>query len=105
MYDVNPESGPQVDTVHEPVNVPELGTEFELTGIDPSSDMIELSVASTTAAIDVSIKPFIKLVWIGSIIALLGGCLAMWRRMLESAKDKVMITYESDLGSKWTEGE
>jgi hypothetical protein len=92
MYEVGPESGPQVDKIIEPVNVPEINAEFELLAIDPSSNMIELSVKSTMAAVSVSVKPFMKLVWCGSFIALLGGCLAMWRRMSESSKDKIADT-------------
>ncbi len=72
-----------------PATLPE-GHEVVLTMFDPTRRMVLLNVAGldlpTTparAVITVSTKPAVLLVWIGSLVGILGGAIATVRRQLE----------------------
>lgn len=82
MY--SPHGQPRIETESKPVLVPNLNATIALMGVDIDSNRAQIAMRSTTADIDISVKPFISLVWIGAVIALLGGSMAMWRRMSET---------------------
>ena len=74
--------------VSDPVPVPGAGAQVALSDVDLGGKQVLVTVTPTvkTAALDVSTKPFISLLWIGSVVALLGGCVAIWRRSTESSR-------------------
>jgi cytochrome c-type biogenesis protein CcmF len=66
------------------------GRDLLLEQISVNSDQVRvrvtglnLPVAPARAVLTVSTKPAIALVWLGTIVMVLGGCLAMLRRRLE----------------------
>jgi len=71
--------------VSEPVVVQSTGDTIELRDVDVENGLADLVVSIDSAVVSVSIKPFMSLYWGGSIIALLGGAIAMWRRSREKA--------------------
>ncbi|HOP81445.1 MAG TPA: hypothetical protein PLZ21_12845, partial [Armatimonadota bacterium] len=81
-----PGNAPKIETESKPVIIPGTGTEVALLGVDIENEQAALSITPTSAVIDVSVKPFISLLWIGSVLALIGGCIAVWRRMAESSE-------------------
>jgi cytochrome c-type biogenesis protein CcmF len=52
--------------------------------MDPNTSEMQKEVAS--AQIEVSTKPFINLVWLGTFLLVLGGLLAWWRRYAEDRR-------------------
>ncbi len=83
-----------------PAAIEEENLNFQLTSVEASSGSINLTVANIdgseqiepqskmkeTLTIDASIKPFINLVWLGTLIMVLGYILAAVRRTKESQK-------------------
>lgn len=69
----------------------------EVPGADVRLSLLQMSVEeravqvnvlprTDSVVIEVSEKPWISLLWIGAILALVGGSIAMWRRSCEGAK-------------------
>lgn len=74
--------------VSDPITVPGADATVALLGVDVNNGQVLVSVTPTVdvAVVDVSVKPFISLLWIGSILALIGGGIAMWRRNADAAR-------------------
>ena len=75
-------------TVSEPAQVPGADAVVEISSVDIEHGAVGLTITPTVESVvlDVSTKPFISLLWIGSMIALAGGGIAMWRRTAELAR-------------------
>ncbi len=71
----------------EPVMIPFASTTVALSNVDVNTGEALLTFTPTvpTAVVDVSVKPFISLLWVGAALALIGGAIAMWRRTGEAA--------------------
>ena len=101
IYQPNAEPGASEDTLtSKPVKIPGIDMTVALTNVDVNSGQILLTFSPTVAVavVDVSVKPFISLLWIGSILALVGGSIAMWRRSAESLKADAAELAESEAG-------
>lgn len=88
MY--NPQSAPKLTTESKPVEIPGADMTIALTAADVDGKRIQVELAPTAIRVSVSTKPYISLLWIGSILALCGGCIAMWRRNVDS-KEKPQV--------------
>ncbi|MBI2842409.1 MAG: cytochrome c biogenesis protein CcsA [Armatimonadetes bacterium] len=86
-----PGQSADVHTVSKPIAIPGADATIKLDAVDFDSGRVLVTVTSNTetAVVDVSVKPFISLLWIGSILALLGAGIAMWRRNAESYEKPV----------------
>jgi cytochrome c biogenesis factor len=79
-----PKGMPRIESESKPVVMPGMDAVIALTVVDIDTGQAQVAITSTTAEVDLSVKPFISFVWIGAIVALFGGSIAMWRRMSES---------------------
>ncbi|MEN6520466.1 MAG: cytochrome c biogenesis protein CcsA [Armatimonadota bacterium] len=75
----SPNSG--ASAVSRPVKVPVTGDIIELLDLDINKGLIELAVTTDSAVVSVSAKPFMSLFWSGAILTLMGGTIALWRRV------------------------
>ena len=80
-----PRESAEATVVSEPVPVPGVEFAAALTDVDLRNGRVLVTLTPTveSAVFDVSVKPMISLLWIGSIIALVGGAIAVWRRNAE----------------------
>jgi cytochrome c-type biogenesis protein CcmF len=72
-----------------PAEVKEQGLTIDVTGIDPNTKKLSLSIRETEKPIDFIIMkaivfPYINLVWLGGIITFIGSLISMWKRAQEN---------------------
>jgi cytochrome c-type biogenesis protein CcmF len=72
-----------------PAEVKEQGLTIDVTGIDPNTKKLSLSIRETERPIDFIIMkaivfPYINLVWLGGIITFIGALISMWKRTQEN---------------------
>jgi cytochrome c-type biogenesis protein CcmF len=93
----SPNGGSEGGIVSEPAAIPGADMSVALTDVDVNTGEVLLTFTPSvpSAVVDVSVKPLISLIWIGSILALLGGTIAMWRRSVE-AGSKVTDSAEQE---------
>ncbi|MEN6370706.1 MAG: cytochrome c biogenesis protein CcsA [Armatimonadota bacterium] len=75
----SPNSGTSV--VSEPVDVPGTGDIIELLDLDVNRGLADIAITMNSAVVSVSMKPFMRLFWSGAILMLIGGTIALWRRV------------------------
>jgi len=71
-----------------PAESPDLGAKISLVQMFVEERGVQIAVVPKTESvvIEVSEKPWISLLWLGAILSLTGGSIAMWRRTCENAK-------------------
>jgi cytochrome c biogenesis factor len=82
----DPRMQPKVTSESKPVTIPGAGFfSVELTSTDVNRGLAQINVIPNVALVEISAKPFINLLWLGSILALAGGAIAMWRRYADGS--------------------
>lgn len=85
------------DITYIPAEIKEANIKIELKNIDPASKQIELAISKLNnqnissnekkeiLSVTASVKPFVSLVWFGTIILVSGFIVSMFRRLKESS--------------------
>jgi len=78
-----PKTGGRIKLISHPVIMPDGAAIVELLSVDVENKTADIRVEPIRSFITVSVKPFMWFVWLGSAIAIAGGCLAVRRRSKE----------------------
>ncbi len=75
-----------VQLIHPPVPLPGTDSLVEFCGVSSDTKYIMLAITSQHAAVSLSTKPYIGLMWLGAVVAVFGGVVATLHTMAENRR-------------------